>query len=128
MAAASANEAPSATSSTAWRRRKRRTSSAVAHACRSRLRSRAVKPSSGGERGRLILSAYYQRTILEKTFGNSLRDLNVVATVRADNGGSNPYLASDLDPEEYAPKEPLTWLDLVALVFEDLWLAQLKEA
>jgi hypothetical protein len=37
------------------------------------LRPGAVKPSSGGERGRLILTAYYQRTILAKTFGNSLR-------------------------------------------------------
>jgi hypothetical protein len=49
------------------------------------------------------------------------KDLILVGTIRGDNRGTNLYLPSDLDPQLYMPKEPLTWLELVANIFNEIW-------
>lgn len=56
------------------------------------------------------------------------KDIILVSTVRGDNRGANLYLPSDLDPELYMPKEPLTWLELVANIFNEIWSDHKKEA
>ena len=58
----------------------------------------------------------------------STRDILIVDTVRGDNRGTNLYLPSDLDPVLYMPKEPLTWLELVAKIFGDVWEEHKKQA
>jgi hypothetical protein len=49
------------------------------------------------------------------------KDIMLVGTIRGDNRGANLYLPSDLDPDIYMPKEPLTWLELVADSFNEIW-------
>lgn len=56
------------------------------------------------------------------------KDIILAGTIRGDNRGTNLYLPSDLDPELYMPKEPLTWLELVAKIFSEIWADHMKEA
>jgi len=56
------------------------------------------------------------------------KDIILVGTIRGDNRGTNLYLPSNLDPELYMPKEPLTWLELVANIFSEIWADHMKEA
>ena len=56
------------------------------------------------------------------------KDIILVGTIRGDNRGFNLYLPSDLDPKLYMPKAPLTWLELVANIFREIWADHKKEA
>lgn len=56
------------------------------------------------------------------------KDIILVGTIRGDGRGVNLYLPSDLDPKLYMPKEPLTWLELVANTFNEIWADHKKEA
>ena len=55
-------------------------------------------------------------------------ELTVVDTVRGDGGGSNLYLPSDLDPTEYLPDGPLTWLEELKTTFDAVWGDRVAEA
>jgi hypothetical protein len=55
-------------------------------------------------------------------------DIILAGTIRGDSRGSNLYLPSGLDPKLYMPKEPLTWLELVASIFSEVWTDHKKEA
>jgi hypothetical protein len=60
-------------------------------------------------------------------------DLIVAAKLRGgagEGGGSNLYLPARLAPSahEYLPREPLTWLDLVAKAFDTAWAAETQAA
>jgi len=54
--------------------------------------------------------------------------ISLVSTIRGDERGFNLYLPSELDPVLYTPKEPLTWLELVAQTFSEVWADHEKEA
>lgn len=56
------------------------------------------------------------------------KDITLVYKIRGDDRGANLYLPCDLDPTLYIPKEPLTWLELVANVFDEVWADHKKEA
>jgi hypothetical protein len=56
------------------------------------------------------------------------KDIILAGAVRGDDRGANLYLPSDLEPDLYMPKEPLTWLDLVANIFSEIWADHKKEA
>lgn len=56
------------------------------------------------------------------------KDILLAGTIRGDSRGSNLYLPSELDPKLYMPKEPLTWLELVASIFSEVWTDHKKEA
>lgn len=56
------------------------------------------------------------------------KDIILVSTIRGDNRGVNLYLPCDLDPKLYIPKAPLTWLELVANIFCEIWAEHMKEA
>lgn len=56
------------------------------------------------------------------------KDIIIVGTIRGDSRGANLYLPSDLLPELYMPREPLTWLELVASVFNEIWAERTKIA
>jgi len=47
-------------------------------------------------------------------------EINSISTVRGDVKGGNLYLPVELNPDEYLPKEPLTWLGLVEKTALDL--------
>jgi hypothetical protein len=55
-------------------------------------------------------------------------ELILVGSVRGDGKGINLYLPADLNPEDYLPTEPLTWLEAVAQVFNELWTESVKRA
>lgn len=55
-------------------------------------------------------------------------ELNIVARLRGDGKGISLYLPSELDPEDYMPAEPLTWLERVANAFNMLWDEHVKAA
>lgn len=52
----------------------------------------------------------------------------VGSTLRRDNGGGNYYFPRDLDPNEFAAKQPLTWLEEVANSFKTLWENRMQQA
>jgi hypothetical protein len=55
-------------------------------------------------------------------------ELAVIGHVRGEGKGINLYLPSDMDPEAYRPKRPLTWLDEVARTVEALWAERAEDA
>jgi hypothetical protein len=56
------------------------------------------------------------------------KDIVLAGTIRGDNRGVNLYLPGDIDPKLYMPKAPLTWLELVANIFCEIWDDRKKEA
>jgi hypothetical protein len=56
------------------------------------------------------------------------KDILLVGTIRGDSRGSTLYLPSEFDPKLYMPKEPLTWLEVVAGIFSEIWADHKKEA
>lgn len=55
-------------------------------------------------------------------------ELKIVARLRGDGKGLNLYLPSELDPTQYMPSEPLTWLEQVVNAFDSLWANHVKAA
>lgn len=55
-------------------------------------------------------------------------ELRIVGRVRGDGRGINLYLPSELDPTHYMPTEPLTWLEQVVKVFNQLWAEHISES
>ena len=55
-------------------------------------------------------------------------ELTVVDTVRGDGGGTNLYLPSELNPAEYLPDEPLTWLEELKKTFDAEWRVRVTAA
>lgn len=47
---------------------------------------------------------------------------------RGDERGFNLYLPAELNPEDYTPRQPLTWLQEVADCFFELWDERKKQA
>ena len=56
-------------------------------------------------------------------------ELRVIGSpLRKDDKGINLYLPSELNPEDFTPSRPLTWLDEVAKAFYELWGERKKQA
>lgn len=54
-------------------------------------------------------------------------DLLVVGSVRGDGKGINLYMPADLDSNDYSNPEPLTRLEVVAQVFNELWSERVNQ-
>lgn len=55
-------------------------------------------------------------------------DLRIVGSVRGDGKGINLYLPADLDLNDYMNSEPLTRLEVVAQIFNELWSERMNQA
>lgn len=55
-------------------------------------------------------------------------ELQIAQRIWGDERGSNLYLPVELDPAQYQPKEPLTWLEAVAQAFMQIWGKRIEEA
>lgn len=55
-------------------------------------------------------------------------ELSIIARLRGDGKGVNLYLPSELDPKQYMPTEPLTWLEQVINAFDSIWADHAKAA
>jgi hypothetical protein len=54
--------------------------------------------------------------------------LTIVGSIRGDGKGINLYLPAGLDASRFRPSKPLTWLDEVAQMIEDMWAERIEEA
>lgn len=55
-------------------------------------------------------------------------ELRVIILGRGDERGTNLYLPAELNPDDYTPSQPLTWLQTVAGAFEELWQERVSQA
>lgn len=55
-------------------------------------------------------------------------ELAVIGTVRGDENGTKLYLPSNMNPDSYMPREPLSWLEEVAKAFGQLWEEEVNRA
>jgi hypothetical protein len=55
-------------------------------------------------------------------------ELTIVGSIRGDGKGINLYLPAGLDASRFRPPKPLTWLDEVAQMIEDMWAERIEEA
>lgn len=76
------------------------------------------------------LTAEISGDLIKRDLTNLVRtgELTVVDTVRGDGGGTNLYLPSELDPTEYLPDGPLTWLEELKETFDAEWRDRLAAA
>jgi hypothetical protein len=61
----------------------------------------------------------------------SLKETGELLTLplpRGDDRGSNLYLPAELNPNDYAPRQSVTWLQAVACAFEELWQERMVQA
>ncbi|HEX8495344.1 MAG TPA: hypothetical protein VF658_21205 [Pyrinomonadaceae bacterium] len=55
-------------------------------------------------------------------------ELRLTGTIRGDGKGINLYLPAELDPNAFKVSGPLTWLEAVAQIFNELWSARANQA
>lgn len=55
-------------------------------------------------------------------------ELRALPLPRGDDRGSKLYLPAELNPDDYTPRQSVTWLQEVAYAFEDLWQERMLQA